>query len=50
MLFRVLNYCRMKDVFKKSGQSFNFSLNEPLIVLNHFAENNQVRQIGRSIQ
>lgn len=50
MIFRVLNYCRMKDVFKRSGQSFNFSLNEPLIVLNNFAENNQVRQIGRSIQ
>ena len=50
MIFRVINYCRMKDVFKRSGQSFNFSLNEPLIVLNNFAENNQVRQIGRSIQ
>ena len=44
MIFRVINYCRMKDVFKRSGQSFNFSLNEPLIVLNNFAENNQVRQ------
>ena len=40
----------MKDVFKRTGQSFNFSLNEPLIVLNNFAENNQVKQKKKSIQ
>ena len=50
ILFRVINYCRMKDVLKNGGQPFSFSFKEPLIVLNNFAENNQVRQIGRSIQ
>ena len=50
MLFRVINYCRMKEVFSNGGQPFSFSFKEPLIVLNNFAENNQVRQIGRSIQ
>lgn len=50
MLFRVMNYCRMKDVLKNGGQPFSYSFKEPLIVLNNFAESNQVRQIGRSIQ
>lgn len=50
MLFRVVNYCRMKDVLKNGGQPFSFSFKEPLIVLNNFTESNQVRQIGRSIQ
>lgn len=50
MLFRVINYCRMKDVLKNGGQPFSFSFREPLIVLNNFTENNQIRQIGRSIQ
>ena len=50
MLFRVINYCRMKEVLSNGGQPFSFSFKEPLIVLNNFAENNQVRQIGRSIQ
>ena len=40
----------MKEIVKNGGQPFNFSLKEPLIVLNNFTENNQVRQIGRSIQ
>ena len=45
-----MNYCRMKDVIAKGGLPFNLSFKEPLIVLNNFTENNQVRQIGRSIQ
>ena len=40
----------MKDVIAKGGLPFNLSFKEPLIVLNNFTENNQVRQIGRSIQ
>lgn len=40
----------MKDILSNGGQPFSFSFREPLIVLNNFAENNQVRQIGRSIQ
>lgn len=50
MIFRVINYCRMKEVLLHKGAPFSFSINEPLIVLNNFTENNQVRQIGRSIQ
>ena len=40
----------MKDILRNGGQPFSFAFKEPLIVLNNFAENNQVRQIGRSIQ
>lgn len=50
MLFRVMNYCRMKDVLSNGGHPFNLSFQEPLVVLSNFTENNQVRQIGRSIQ
>ena len=37
ILFRVINYCRMKDVMSNGGQPFSFSFKEPLIVLNNFA-------------
>lgn len=40
----------MKDVLKNGGQPFSQSFKQPLIVLNNFTQNNQVRQIGRSIQ
>ena len=50
MTFRIINYCRMKDILRNGGQPFSLSFKEPLIVLNNFTENNQVRQIGRSIQ
>jgi hypothetical protein len=36
MLFRLMNYCRMKDILRDGGQPYSFSLNQPLIVLNNF--------------
>ena len=50
MSFRIMNYCNMKNILEDGGQPFSMSFKEPLVVLNSFTENNQVRQIGRSIQ
>ena len=50
MTFRLMNYCNMKNILEDGGQPFSMSFKEPLVVLNSFTENNQVRQIGRSIQ
>lgn len=34
--FRLMNYCRMKEVIQNGGQPFSLSFREPLIVLNNF--------------
>jgi hypothetical protein len=50
MTFRVLNYCRMRDALHHGGQPFSFSFKDPLVVLNGFGENSQIRMIGHSFQ
>jgi len=37
MIFRILNFCRMKDVFHNGGQPFSLSFKDPLLVLNGFS-------------
>ena len=36
MLFRIVNFARMKDVLKNGGQQFSYSFKEVLLVLNGF--------------
>ena len=50
MVFRVMSYCRMKDVQHYGGQPFSFSFKDPLVVLNGFGANNQTKMIGRGLQ
>ena len=50
MLFRIMNYCRMKDVIHNGGQPFSISFKDPLVILNNFSENTQTRMIGRGLQ
>lgn len=50
MAFRIINYCRMKDVINNGGQPFSISFKDPLVVLNNFSDNMQVKMIGRSLQ
>lgn len=50
MTFRIVNYCRMRDVLHNDGQPFSPAFRDPLVVLNGFSENTQVRMIGRSLQ
>lgn len=50
MSFRIINYCRMKDVLHNGGQPYSMAFREPLVVLNNFNENGQVRMIGRGLQ
>lgn len=50
MTFRIVNYCRMKDVLHNGGQPFSFSFKDPLTVLNGFGVNSQTKMIGRSFQ
>ena len=41
MRFKIINYCRMKDVFHNGGQPFSFTFKNPLAVLNGFGVNSQ---------
>lgn len=50
MNFRIVNYCRMRDVLHNGGQPFSFSFRDPLTVLNGFGVNSQTKMIGRSLQ
>jgi hypothetical protein len=50
MLFRVVNYSRMKDVLKNGGQQFSYSFKEALLVLNGFGESQQTKMIGKGLQ
>lgn len=50
MVFRIINYCRMKDVINNGGQPFSISFKDPLVILNNFSENTQIKMIGRSLQ
>ena len=50
MRFKIINYCRMKDVFHNGGQPFSFTFKNPLAVLNGFGVNSQTKMIGRSLQ
>ena len=50
MKFRIINYCRMKDVLHNGGQPFSFSFKDPLAVLNGFGATNQTKNIGRALQ
>lgn len=50
MNFRIVNYCRMRDVLRNGGQPFSFSFRDPLTVLNGFGVNSQTKIIGRSLQ
>jgi len=36
MTFRIINYCRMKEVLHHGGQPFSFSFKDPLVILNNF--------------
>lgn len=40
----------MKDVLHHGGQPFSFAFKDPLVVLNGFGENSQIRMIGLSLQ
>jgi hypothetical protein len=50
MTFRIMNYCRMKDVLQNGGQPFSLTFRDPLVILNNFSENTQIKMIGRSLQ
>ena len=50
MRFRIVNYCRMKDVLKEGGQPFSFSFKNPLAVMNGFSATSQMKMVGRSLQ
>jgi hypothetical protein len=50
MTFRIVNFCRMKEVIRNGGQPFSFTFKDPLLVLNNFGENGQVKMIGKSLQ
>lgn len=50
MVFRIVNYCRMKDVIHNGGQQFSFGFKDPLTVLNGFGVNSQTKMIGRSLR
>lgn len=36
MTFRIVNYCRMRDVLQHGGAPFNLGFKNALLVLNHF--------------
>ena len=50
MTFRIMNFCRMKEVLKNGGQPFSYGFKECLLVLNGFGENQQIRMIGKGLQ
>jgi hypothetical protein len=50
MTFRIVNYCRMRDVLHNGGQPFSFAFKDPLVVLQGFRETSQMRMIGLSLQ
>lgn len=50
MTFRIINYCRMRDVLKNGVQPFSYSFKQSLLVLNGFGENQQVKMIGKGLQ
>lgn len=50
MRFRIVNYCRMKDVLKEGGQPFSFTFKNPLAVMNGFGATTQMKMIGRALQ
>ena len=50
MRFRVINYCRMKDVFHNGGQPFSFTFKNPLGIMTGFSVNSQTKMIGRTLQ
>ena len=50
MRFRIINYCRMRDVLHNGGQQFSLTFKNPLSVMNGFGVNSQTKMIGRSLQ
>jgi hypothetical protein len=51
MRFRVINYCRMRDVVKNGGVPFSLAFKEPLLVMSNFnTEVKQVQQISKGLQ
>jgi hypothetical protein len=40
----------MKDVVRNGGQAYSYSFREPLVVLNNFVDNLQVKMIGKALQ
>ena len=51
MTFRIVNFCRMKDVLHHGGQPFCYSFKESLLVLNGFNDaQQQIKMIGKGLQ
>lgn len=50
MIFRIINYCCMRDVLHNGGQPFSLSFKDPLTVLNGFGANSQTKMIGKALQ
>ena len=50
MIFRIVNFCRMKDVLHEGGQPFSYSFKDPLVVLNNFTDSTQTKMIGKALQ
>lgn len=50
MAFRLINYCRMKDILHNGGQPFSFTFKDPLVIISNFNETLQLKMIGKSLQ
>lgn len=50
MAFRIVNYCRMREVLHNGGQQFSLGFKDPLTVLNGFGINSQTKMIGRALR
>lgn len=48
--FRLMNYCRMKDVLHNGGQPFSFTFKDPLVIVSNFNETTQLKMLGKSLQ
>ncbi len=50
MTFRIMNYCRMRDIMKNGGQPFSYSFKQSLLVLNGFNDCQQTKMVGKGLQ
>jgi ribosome biogenesis protein SSF1/2 len=50
MIFRLMSYCRMKDVLHHGGQPFSLAFKDPLVIVSNFSETVQLKMIGKSLQ
>ena len=50
MIFRIINFCRMRDVLHAGGQPFSFAFKDPLVVVSGFSETTQLKMLGKGLQ